>query len=117
MPGYALNLERLRLPAIGLLGASVALAHLPESVGVPCPLRTLTGVPCRFCGTTTALRQLAGGHLLASLAVAPFGIVLALLCLLVALGRLPSRISVSLWVLVPVLGAEWVFELVRFHYL
>lgn len=118
---YALELGRLRVPAVALLGGTVVLAHLPNSVGLPCPLRTLTGVPCPFCGTTTALRQLGAGHLRASLSAAPLGIALVLVALVVTvLGmarRLPSQVRVHLWMLAPLLAAEWLFELHRFHLL
>lgn len=117
MTGYALNTSRLRVPAVGLLAGTVVLAHLPSGVGLPCPLRTLTGVPCPFCGTTTALRALGSGHVISSLAAAPLGIALILVAIYTAVRGLPDRLVIAWPVLIAALSAEWTFELVRFHIL
>jgi hypothetical protein len=96
-------------------GYLVVLAHLPSDVGPPCPLRSLTGIPCPFCGLTTALRELGGGHLVRSVSAAPLGILLAILALLALAGRLPPRLKLAYWGIVPLLGAEWLYELSRFQ--
>ena len=115
MAGYALDLSRVRPYAAALLAGSVVLAHLPSGVGLPCPLRTATGIPCPFCGMTTALRQLGGGHLGGSFSAAPLALVLVVLAVVAAVGRLPSRATVAIWAIAAPLGAEWVYELARFH--
>ena len=115
MASYAVDLSRQRLLAAVALGGSLVVAHLPSGVGLPCPLRAVTGVPCPFCGLTTSLRALAGGHLAQALAAAPLGIILALVALVAVLGRLPVLVRLNLWLVLGVLAAEWSFELVRFH--
>ncbi len=60
---------------------------LPWRPPTLCLLRGLTGVPCPFCGGTTAMVQLGRGDLLAALQASP----------LVVLGA-------PLWVLWPRLG-------------
>lgn len=117
MAGYALDTSRLRVPAAGLLGATVVLAHLPTAVGLPCPLRTLTGVPCPFCGTTTSLRALGSGHVTQSLAAAPLGIALVAVALYALVWRLPARVVVAWPIVLAAIGGEWAFELVRYHVL
>jgi hypothetical protein len=108
MSGYRMDLSNLRVPAVGLVAGSVLLAHLPSTVGLPCPLRSLTGIPCPFCGITTSLRGLGAGQVGRSLGAAPLG-------LLAVVGKLPARITLNYWIIGPLLGAEWIFELVRFH--
>jgi hypothetical protein len=62
--------------AVVILGA-VHLRHRPATL---CPLRALTGVPCPFCGGTTAVADLGRGRWLAALRASPLslGLLLAL---------------------------------------
>ena len=114
---YSVDVRRLRWPGVALLGGGAVLAHLPSTVGLPCPLRMLTGVPCPFCGVTTSVRQLLGGHPLAAVDAAPLGLAVVALALMAATGMGPSRLRLPVLGWVAILLAEWIFELHRFHVL
>lgn len=47
--------------------------------GLPCPLRTLTGVPCPFCGMTTATVAITHGDWAAAAAANPLAYLVAAL--------------------------------------
>jgi hypothetical protein len=112
---YEVDCSHLRAPAAGLVFGGVVLAHLPSSVGIPCPLRALTGIPCPFCGLTTSVRALGGGHLSKAFLAAPLGLVIFGLALVTLSGRGPKRIHLPVPVLTLGLVGEWIFELFRFH--
>ncbi|HEX8859889.1 MAG TPA: DUF2752 domain-containing protein, partial [Actinomycetes bacterium] len=71
--------EQLGLAGLGAAAASLvypAASHA-TGIGLPCLLRTLTGVPCPLCGMTTAATSLAAGDPRAALAANPFVLLLA----------------------------------------
>ena len=57
--------EQLGLAGLGAAGAAAAYQAALGGTGLwlPCPLRTLTGIPCPLCGMTTAATGLASGDL------------------------------------------------------
>jgi hypothetical protein len=73
--------ERLGAFGLAVAGAAAAWPALSAGtgLGLPCPLRWATGVPCPACGLTTAAVDLVHGRVLASLGDNPAVIGLALL--------------------------------------
>ena len=112
---YEIDVRRLRKPAAIFLAGGLLLAHLPAGVGLPCPMRSLTGVPCPFCGVTTSVRDTFGGHVRAGLDAAPLGLVLIAAAFVVALRLGPAHVRFLRPILVAAVVAEWCFELLRFH--
>jgi Protein of unknown function (DUF2752) len=125
--------ERLGLSGLAATVAAFGYPSLSSHtrLALPCPLRTLTGVPCPMCGMTTAATQLAAGHLGAAIAANPFvlllaGVTAAMSVLLAArgLGMTPppaewpaSRQRSSRRVIAALFGASWTFQLYRFHWI
>jgi Protein of unknown function (DUF2752) len=122
--------EQLGVAGLAAAGAAAAyqLALGGQGLWLPCPLRTLTGIPCPLCGMTTAATALASGDLGAALAANPFALLLAGFTLVMALvmaaraaGWLPaaaqwpaSRRRQSYWVVAALAAASWAFQLHRF---
>lgn len=66
---------RRALISLGLLLGLLLVARtvIHHQLPIPaCPLRSLTSLPCPFCGSTRALAALAGGDPATALALNPF---------------------------------------------
>jgi hypothetical protein len=113
--------------AVGGIAALVTAAAFPvghaESGPVLCPFRRLTGLPCPGCGMTRSWIYLTHGDWHAAFAANPFGPLVALAVVALAVtvvreragGRRPpdfERLVRSRWVL-PVVVAWLVFGVVR----
>ncbi len=98
---------------MGMLGAALVLPALPGHPGLVCPLRTLTGVPCPFCGMTTSVESTVHLRFRDALAANPAGVFLVAAALWFVLRR-PTQLRYSLPLLWVGLALMWVFELHRF---
>lgn len=119
---------------IGLFGAGVLLAGAvwptvieATGIGLPCPLRALTGVPCPGCGLTTGAVALAHGQIGAALAANPvilgigaLAVSTVVLLSLRAFGIVPPPVPWSArrrrragWGVALLALASWVFQLNR----
>jgi hypothetical protein len=110
-PRTQLHARELRVVSGGMVAIAAAWPILPVHPPVACPLRSLTGVPCPFCGMTRAVVAAVHGNILGSLAFNPGGIVV-LLFAVVAIFRpaLLTRLRPPLWSLLAVLGALWLWN-------
>lgn len=99
--------------------------------GLPCPLRTLTGIPCPFCGLTTATVAFTHGQWGAAAAASPLVYLLAALVAVTApvlavrlFGKAPpprawpdaARRRTG-YAACGVLALSWLFQLHRFGFL
>ena len=106
----------LRRAGTAMLALGVTLPVLPHAPGLPCPLRTLTGVPCPFCGMTTAVEAGLAGRLSDAVRANPFGLV-AIIVALALLARPRIRwLRVPVWLVAAGLGASWAWQLHRFGF-
>jgi len=74
-----LVLARLLAPSPSGHGTHVQLGFLP------CTFRVVTGIPCPFCGMTTAFSWMVRGNLINALHVNPAGAILCAMLLIAAL--------------------------------
>jgi hypothetical protein len=95
-----------------LLVAAAVLARLPPSVGLPCPLRALTGMPCPLCGLQTSVRATVSLDLAAAVAATPAGVAVVVAAVLLLVLR-PSRLRVPAGPLAGVVAAMWAYQLHR----
>ena len=98
-----------------LLGA-VLMPLIPGHIGLTCPLRAITGIPCPLCGMTTSVVATGRGRFAEAVAANPGGLVAVAAAIILLLFR-PKTVRVHVGLLVMVATAMWVFELFRFSVL
>ena len=113
----ALPLGPLRWLVVGCIGLAAVGFVLPFSPIPPCPLLTITGVPCPLCGMTRSARAIMRLDLSSSLQFQPFGVV-AFLCgvIILALWVIPrtravSVIRIPVAVVVAVIAGSWIWNI------
>jgi Protein of unknown function (DUF2752) len=103
----------LRTASALLLGCAALRAAAPGEVGVPCPLRELTGVPCPFCGMTTSVTATVELDPVGAVAANPGGPALVILAVAILLGP-ARRLVVRSSLVYLALAVLWLWELNRF---
>jgi hypothetical protein len=100
-----------------MLALGVVLPHLPGNPGLPCPLRTVTGVPCPFCGLTTSVKAVLHGNGHTAWAANPFGLLIVALAGAMVVRPRWRHLSVPTVVVLSGVALSWMFELHRYHFL
>jgi hypothetical protein len=109
-----IELRPLRAVGAGMLGAALLWPALPAHPPFACPLRSMTGVPCPFCGMTRAVVAAVHGDIGASLRYNPGGILLVALAIALVVGWRARRAQVPKWT-VPLLFVVLGLYNVAFH--
>jgi len=112
----AIDLRDLRVAGTAMLFLALMLPSIPGYPGVPCLLRTFTGVPCPFCGMSTSVKETVRLQLRDAWAANPAGVVAVVAAVLLIVFR-PRRMTLPTLLIPVTLGAMWVFQLFRFSIL
>ena len=109
-----LDTRPLRWAGAGILALAAVRPYVGGGgAGVPCPLRSLTGVPCPFCGMTRGVTAAVRGNVFDAVVLNPGSLLLVLAAvLLLVLWRVP-RFSVPVWLPVVAIALLWTFELFK----
>jgi len=110
----AVDVGALRGPGAAMLALGLLLPVLPHHPGLPCPLRTMTGVPCPLCGMSTAVESGLTAHIGTSLRANPFGLVAIVVAALVLIVPRTRRLRIPIPVIGAALAVSWMWELRRF---
>ncbi len=107
-----------RYAAVVLVAVLVAALHIPHRPATLCLFRELTGLPCPFCGGTTAAVRLGHGDVSGALGASPLAVGLLAAWPMLGAVRPPGWWQQSRrtrWVVIAaVLIASEVWQLVRF---
>lgn len=96
-----------------MLGGA-AVTSLAGVSGPACPLRSLTGVPCPFCGMTRGVTDMLHGDVVHALALNPGSVLLVVAAVLLLVRWRRVRVQVPAWGPVALVVALWAFELVKY---
>jgi hypothetical protein len=103
--------NQLRLGAIGLATAAAFWPVLPAHPPLACPLKSLTGIPCPFCGMTRGVVAAVHGDLIGSLRYNPAAIlVVALVAFVIVRARLPATRAPA-WTVFGLGAALWIYNI------
>lgn len=103
-----------RMVGLALVPAAVLLSVSPIDPVPPCPLRTVTGIPCPFCGSTRGVIAAIHGDLGAAITLNPASIVALLLAVLLVVAWKVERVRIPVWTIAVAIAALWAYQLFKF---
>lgn len=108
------EMREARMAAAGMLGVAAIRPLVPFEFVPPCPLRTVTGIPCPLCGMTRGVTALVHGDFAHALMMNPGAyLAVALAVVLLVQWRL-KKVVVPVWVIATLLGVLWSWQLFKY---
>jgi hypothetical protein len=109
-----LDLRALRGVGVAMLSMAVVRPMLPFEVVPPCPLRTLTGIPCPLCGMTRGVTAAVHAEFGRALFLNPASILAVAAAVLLLIAWRTKRVTIPVWVIVLVLALMWSWQLFKY---
>ena len=113
---WEIDLGVMRWLGVTMLVLGATLPHIAHNPGLPCPLRTVTGVPCPLCGMTTSVKGVCTGHLREAVAANPFGLLAVGVAIVLLVRPRLRSVTLPLMAILAMAATSWIWELHRFHW-
>jgi hypothetical protein len=97
-----------------MLGVAAVRPLIPIETVPPCPLRTVTGIPCPLCGMTRGVTALVHGDVAEALLLNPASYLAVALAVLLLVQWRVKRVVIPTWVIVIVLATMWSWQLFKY---
>ena len=107
------DLRVLRAVGAALAGLAAVLTPIPAGLVPPCPLRTLTGIPCPTCGMTRGFAALVHGDVEHALMMNPGTYLVVAVALFLLVQWRAKSITIPVWTIVAMLAAMWTWQLFK----
>jgi hypothetical protein len=106
--------RELRVVGAAMLGVAAVRPLIPFEFVPPCPLKTITGIPCPMCGMTRGVTALVHGDFARALLMNPASYLAVGIAVLLLLSWRTKRFVVPVWLIVTVLGLMWAWQLFKY---
>jgi hypothetical protein len=110
-----LELKPLRFAGAAMLGIAAirpTLSAVP--LGPPCPLRTVTGIPCPFCGMTRGVTALVHGHVSAAFSFNPGAFLIVAMAIALLIAWRWQRVRIPVWAVFLFFALLWAYQLFKY---
>jgi hypothetical protein len=108
------DLRPLRFAGLALVPVALLLTALPVDPVPPCPLRTLTGIPCPMCGSTRGVIAAVQGDLGRALTLNPASLIVLFLAAMLVVGWRVERVRIPVWAIVVVFAILWTYQMFKY---
>jgi hypothetical protein len=114
--GGSTTVETRELRVVGgaMLAVAAARPLVPFDFVPPCPLRTLTGIPCPMCGMTRGVTALVHGDLGHAMFLNPASFLAVGLAVLLLVQWRTKRVVIPVWIIVTVMALMWTWQLFKY---
>ncbi len=97
-----------------MLAVAAVRPWLPATIGPPCPLRTVTGVPCPFCGMTRGVTAIVHANFSAAFGYNPGAFLVVAMALVLLVAWRWQRVRIPMWAVFVFFAALWAFQLFKY---
>jgi len=108
------DLREVRIAGAAMLGIAAVRPLVPFEFVPPCPLKTVTGIPCPMCGMTRGVTALVHGDFARALLMNPASYLFVALALLLLVQWRTKKIVVPVWLIVTVMALMWTWQLFKY---
>ena len=109
-----IDAKEVRVVGAAMLAVAAIRPAIPFEFVPPCPLRTITGIPCPMCGMTRGVTALVHGDFAHALLMNPASYLAVALAILLLVQWRTRRVVIPVWVIVTVFACMWAWQLFKY---